>query len=63
MMFAEAASRLAGMAGLAFGWTPGTFWGATPAELGALAAALHGGDVEPVDGAVLARLKEQFPDG
>jgi uncharacterized phage protein (TIGR02216 family) len=63
MSFAECATRLAGVAGLAFGWAPETFWRATPAELAALAAALRGEGGEPVDGAVLARLKEQFPDG
>ncbi|MEG3153112.1 phage tail assembly chaperone, partial [Sphingomonas sp. ZT3P38] len=34
--FAEAAVRLAGQAGVAFGWTPDVFWRATPAELLAL---------------------------
>jgi uncharacterized phage protein (TIGR02216 family) len=61
--FADAARRLAGAAGVAFGWAPDVFWAATPAELGALAAALAGEDVAPLDGAAFARLKEQFPDG
>jgi hypothetical protein len=64
MTFADRARRLAGLAGVAFGWTPGTFWNATPAELAALVAALRGetpGD--PPDAAVIARLKELFPDG
>lgn len=39
-MFAESAVRLAGLAGLLFGWTPAGFWEATPAELGALVRAL-----------------------
>jgi len=46
-----------------FGWTPDTFWRATPAELGALVAALAGDAPIPGDAALLARLKEQFPDG
>ena len=64
MTFAEAATRLAGAAGVMFGWAPGQFWGATPAELGALIEALKGeAAAEAVDAATLARLKEQFPDG
>ena len=42
MSFAEAAARLAGLAGIAFGWTPDTFWQATPPELVALMRALAG---------------------
>lgn len=61
--FAGAAVRLAGAAGLAFGWTPQTFWSATPAELAALVRAARGDGVEPPEAEVLARLKEQFPDG
>lgn len=63
MSFAVAASRLAGAAGVLLGWTPDIFWHATPAELGALIQALRGDAEPPVDGALLARLKEQFPDG
>ncbi len=64
MTFSEQARRLAGVAGLMFGWAPAAFWAATPAELGALADALKGeAGGEPVDVALLARLKEQFPDG
>jgi uncharacterized phage protein (TIGR02216 family) len=62
-MFAEAARRLAGAAGLAFGWTPETFWSATPAELEALVRALAGDAVVPPGAAEIARLKEAFPDG
>jgi uncharacterized phage protein (TIGR02216 family) len=62
-MFSEAAARLAGAAGLAFGWTPATFWDATPAELAALVQALDGGTAAPPGAAEIARLKELFPDG
>lgn len=62
-MFAETAARLAGAAGLAFGWTPDIFWSATPAELGALVRMLIGETAEPPDAAEIARLKELFPDG
>lgn len=64
MSFAEAAVRLAGLAGLHFGWTPDIFWAATPAELAALVMAASGGDdPPPPDAATIARLKEAFPDG
>jgi len=63
MEFAARATRLAGAAGVAFGWTPDAFWAATPAELGALVTALRGEDAPPLDMAAFARLKEQFPDG
>ena len=36
--FAAAARRLAGLAARGFGWTPDTFWNATPAEFAALFA-------------------------
>ncbi|ATY33343.1 phage tail assembly chaperone [Sphingomonas psychrotolerans] len=62
-MFAEAATRLAGAAGLAFGWMPETFWNATPAELAALVRALAGEEVAPPGAGEIARLKELFPDG
>lgn len=63
--FADGAARLAGFAGAALGWRPGEFWAATPAELGAVVRALAGDDaaVAPPDAAVIARLKEAFPDG
>ncbi len=61
--FADAAARLAGLAGAAFGWSPDAFWGATPAELGALVRAVAGEDVAPPDAAAIARLREAFPDG
>ena len=63
--FAAQAGRLAGFAGVAFGWTSDAFWRATPAELAALVAALRGDEeaTAPPDGATLARLREAFPDG
>jgi hypothetical protein len=56
MRFAEAAARLSGAAGVAFGWTPDTFWNATPAELGALVRAFAGEDAAPLGDGELARL-------
>ena len=64
MSFADAAARLAGLAGALCGWAPDTFWNATPAELGAVVAALAGdGAGDPPDAALRARLMEAFPDG
>ena len=61
--FSARAVRLAGAAGLAFGWTPDTFWNATPAELAALVRALAGEAAEPLGAAECALLEELFPDG
>ncbi|UIJ45853.1 phage tail assembly chaperone [Sphingomonas cannabina] len=55
--------RLAGLAGVLFGWAPDTFWNATPAELGALVAAVAGDAPDALGGGELARLMEAFPDG
>jgi uncharacterized phage protein (TIGR02216 family) len=62
-MMAAAFTRLAGLAGVLFGWTPEQFWQATPAELAALVRALRGDAPAALDGDALARLMEQFPDG
>ncbi|WP_156456143.1 phage tail assembly chaperone, partial [Sphingomonas sp. CCH9-E2] len=40
--FSRSAARLAGQAGVAFGWTPELFWNATPAELAVLVRAVAG---------------------
>lgn len=61
--FADAATRLAGLAGVMFGWSPESFWNATPVELGALVQALAGEEAMPPGAEAIARLKEQFPDG
>jgi hypothetical protein len=59
-LFAGAALKLAGMAGLLLGWRPGEFWAATPAEL---AAVLGGLGAEPhATGGDLERLRAMFPD-
>lgn len=63
--FADAATRLAGIAGWLLGWRPGEFWQATPAELGAVlgaAASEEGGDAG-MDAGELARLLAAMPDG
>jgi uncharacterized phage protein (TIGR02216 family) len=53
------------MAGAVLGWAPDVFWRATPAELGAVVAAIGGeaGEGAPPDRATVARLMEAFPDG
>jgi hypothetical protein len=48
---------------VAFGWTPETFWNATPGELAALTRALTGEVTSPPGAGEIARLKELFPDG
>ena len=61
-MFSDAAVRLAGLAGALLGWRPDEFWRATPAELGAVLAAVAGeGDGASPDD--LARLTRMYPDG
>jgi len=61
--FAEGAGRLAGFAGAMFGWSPETFWSATPAELGALVRAVAGEAPDALDRATLARMMEADRDG
>lgn len=61
--FAEAAGRLAGLAGAVFGWRPDDFWRATPAELAALVRACAPEAAAPPDAATIAALQEAFPDG
>ncbi len=65
MTFAEAAARLAGMAGAVLGWSPDRFWRATPAELQGIVTAMTGGREgdDPPSPATLARLREMYPDG
>jgi hypothetical protein len=57
---AEAAARLA-TGGL--GWTPATFWAATPAELRLALEGRFGGATMPLGAAELARLRERLSDG
>lgn len=61
--FAEAAGRLAGLAGLLLGWSPDAFWRATPAELAAVLGALAGEAEEPPSAGDLERLMRMYPDG
>ena len=60
-MFGLAARRLAGMAAQLLGWTPDTFWNATPAELcDALMPAGEAG--EPPSKQAIDALMARFPD-
>lgn len=61
--FADAAVKLAGVAGVALGWRPDEFWCATPAELATVLLALRGDAGTPMAADDLALLKEMFPDG
>lgn len=61
--FAGAAVRLAGLAGVMFGWRPDEFWRATPDELAALMRALLPREATPPDAGAIARLMEAYPDG
>ena len=60
--FAESAGRLAGVAGALLGWRPDEFWRATPAELGAVLAAMLPEAAEGMDATDLQRLTALFPD-
>ena len=64
--FSAAAARLAGAAQYLFGWTPETFWEATPAELGAILAFRRGEGAQEnggLDRTEFTQLQEMFPDG
>lgn len=61
--FDAVAGRLAGVAGVMFGWPPDVFWRATPAELAALVRAVAGESVAPPDSATIAAMREAHPDG
>lgn len=56
--------RLAGLAMARLGWTPETFWGATPLDLlQALKGQEPQGALEPMSRAELMALGSRFPDG
>lgn len=62
--FAVAARLAARLAALELGWRPDDFWTATPQDLvTALGLDLTADDAPaPIDGALLARMMEAFPD-
>ena len=60
-MFGERARRLAVMAAQLLGWSPDTFWNATPAEL--CDALMPPGEAgEPPSKAAIDALMTRFPD-
>ena len=57
--FGTAAARLSGHAALLLGWTPATFWAATPEEMAAILAAAAPPTGDSVDRQTLNALMEQ----
>jgi uncharacterized phage protein (TIGR02216 family) len=60
--FADAAGRLAGLAGALLGWRPDEFWRSTPAELAVVLGALKGEEPAAASDEDLRRLMGMFPD-
>ncbi len=64
--FMAAARTAARVATLALGWRPNEFWAATPQDLVTALGLDEGDDATmggaPLDGALLARMMEVFPD-
>ncbi|MFC3098245.1 phage tail assembly chaperone [Alteraurantiacibacter palmitatis] len=61
--FAAAAQQLAGLAARGLGWTPETFWNATPAELAASLAFEDPQQPAPVGRHELAQMMERDAHG
>ena len=61
--FGEAATRLSGQAALLIGWTPDTFWAATPAELAAIVSAAAPPAAGGIDMATLTAMMEHDAHG
>ena len=60
----SAAVTLMGLMARVAGWSPDIFWNATPADARAvLAGWIEADGVAAFDGAALAAMMEQFPDG
>lgn len=57
--FGTAAARLSGHAAMLLGWTPATFWAATPEEMAAILAAAAPPAGDGVDRQTLNALMEQ----
>ncbi len=63
-MIGTVALSLLGLMARVAGWPPDIFWNATPADVRAvLAGWVEAGSDADIDGAALAALMEQFPDG
>ena len=61
--FADGAAKLAGLVPRAFGWRPGEFWNATPAELAAILSPDATSPGEPLSRTELDRLLERDAHG
>lgn len=62
--FGSCAVRLLGVIARVAGWRPEDFWAATPADVRAVLAGWVEADGDAgFDGAALAAMMEQFPDG
>ena len=61
--FASAARSLAALSARTLGWTPETFWNATPEELVASLGALDEGLASPPSRALIAELMERDSHG
>lgn len=57
--FGESAMRLSGQAALLIGWTPDTFWAATPAELAAIVTAAAPPSAGGMDRTTLSAMMER----
>lgn len=61
--FGEAAIRLSGQAALLIGWSPQTFWTATPAELAAVVMAATPPPGDSIDRSTLTAMMERDAHG
>lgn len=61
--FGEAAARLAGQAALLIGWTPDTFWAATPEELAVIVNAAAPPPAGGIDAATITAMMEHDAHG
>lgn len=61
--FGEAAARLSGQAALLIGWSPDTFWAATPAEIAAIVMAAAPPPADGIDRNTLSAMMERDAHG
>jgi hypothetical protein len=61
--FGDAAARLAGQAALLIGWTPDTFWAATPEELAVIVTAAAPPAADSMDRKTITAMMERDANG
>ncbi|MFM9934749.1 MAG: phage tail assembly chaperone [Novosphingobium sp.] len=61
--FGEAAARLSGQAALLIGWTPDTFWAATPEELAVIVTAAAPAPADGMDRKTITTMMERDAHG